>query len=295
MDGAWIAQEIRVPIEHDGKRLDRFLQARFPWRSRAWVQRLLREHTRDDRGRPLKPSRLVRAGERILLHFQAEPPAPPPDLAIPVLYEDTDLFAVDKPAGIPVHARGKQRSRALVHLLRTRHPDLALDLAHRLDRETSGVLLLTKNREANSRLKDQLRRGEVRKEYLALVHGDLADDCAIDLPLRPARASAIRIKMEAHRDGSPARTEVRVLARYGAYTLVAARPRTGRQHQIRAHLAAIGHPIVGDRRYGDRGPAPRLALHAAHLGFEHPRTGARLSFHSPLPDDLRDLLRPRHP
>jgi 23S rRNA pseudouridine1911/1915/1917 synthase len=310
MGPQWIAHRILVPTEHAGKRLDRFLQLRFPWRSRAWIQRLLGEHTRDSGGSPLKPSRLVRAGEEIVLYFEARPPEPVPDVPIPVLHEDHALFVVDKPAGFPVHARGKQRGRALIHLLRQRYPELGLDLAHRLDRETSGVLLLTKSQEANARVKEQLRLGQVRKEYLAIVRGEiLAESFEIDLPLRPAQGSAIRMKMEAHPDGSPALTQVRVIGRYPGYTLLVARPRTGRQHQIRVHLAAAGHPVVGDKIYGvpeevflrfdARGwseellpilELPRQALHAARVEIAHPLSGAVVRVESPLPPDLDCFL-----
>jgi 23S rRNA pseudouridine1911/1915/1917 synthase len=305
-----VTQQILVPREHHGKRLDRFLQARFPWRSRAWIQRLVREHARDEAGLALKPSRTVRAGDRISLCFASVPEPPLPDVEVGTLFEDADLFVVDKPAGFPVHAKGKQRHLSLIHLLRRRHPELGLDLAHRLDRETSGVLVLTKNREANAALKAQLAAALVRKEYAAIVHGEIAaDSLLIDAPLRPARRSAIRMKMEVHEDGARAATEVRVLRRLAGYTLVAAHPRTGRQHQIRAHLAHLGHGVVGDKIYGvpeevflsydahgmtdelcARLELPRQALHAARIELRHPRTGEWVRVESPLPRDLTAFL-----
>jgi 23S rRNA pseudouridine1911/1915/1917 synthase len=306
----YVTHDLLVPGEHHGKRLDRFLQARFPWRSRAWIQRLVREHAVDAQGVPLKPSRAVRAGQRIHLRFEARPEPPAPEVEVPVLLEDDALFIVDKPAGFPVHAKGKQRHRSLIHFLRARHPALGLDLAHRLDRETSGVLLLTKTRQANARLKAQLRDGLVQKEYLALVRGAVgADSFTIDAPLRPAQGSAIRMKMEVHPGGAPALTLVRVVARYPGYTLLAARPRTGRQHQIRAHLAHLGHGIVGDKIYGvpeelflrfdARGldeallaelELPRQALHATAVELAHPLSGAPLRVASPLPADLAGFI-----
>ena len=321
-------QRIRVPPEQAGQRVDRFLQARFHWRSRAWVQLLLREHSRDGLGKPLKPARLVRADEEICLYFQprAAEPEPALDVPLPVLYEDETLYVIDKPAGLPVHARGKQRHRAIIHLLRKAHPELGLDLAHRLDRETSGVLVLTKNQVANGHIKEQLRRGTVRKQYLTIAHGlPLAEHFDVALPMRLSTRSAIRMKMETHSDGAHALTHFEVLERHAStpeqgarpsadgqpsgFSLLRARPRTGRQHQIRVHLDAAGHPVVGDKIYGlgeelflrfdDHGwqddmlqelLLPRHALHAAAIELCHPATGEPVVIESPLPPDLRALL-----
>lgn len=312
----WLQQSIRVAPELAGQRLDRFLQARFTWRSRAWVQSLVRSHTVAPDGRPLKPAHIVRAGEVILIVFPPKPlPADEPAFEPALLHEDERLFVLDKPAGLPVHARGKQRHRALIHLLRKRYPDLGLDLAHRLDRETSGVLLLTKDQRANAHLKEQLRRGEVHKEYLTLTHGipDRAE-FEVALPLRPAAKSAIRMKMETHPFGLRSLTEFTVRARFpvpghAGFALVHARPRTGRQHQIRAHLDAVGYPVVGDKIYGvpesvflsfdARGMddemmstllLERHALHACATDFMHPSTGERLRVDSPLPADMAGFI-----
>jgi 23S rRNA pseudouridine1911/1915/1917 synthase len=315
----WLTQRIVVAPEHAGQRLDRYLQGRFPWRSRAWVQAIVRDHALDSDGRALKPARIVRAAEEIQLVFasQPEPPEAPP-VDVNILYEDETLFVIDKPAGLPVHARGKQRHRALIHHLRKRFPGAGLDLAHRLDRETSGVLLLTKNQKANAHLKEQLRRGDVRKEYLAITHGLVFPErFEVREPLRAALRSAIRMKMEPHPYGLSAHTEVEVVLRVEAldahgprgFTLVRARPRTGRQHQIRVHLESVGHPLVGDKIYGvpesvfvefdargmDETMAarlllPRHALHASATEFRHPATGEPLRIESPLPEDLATFL-----
>ena len=321
----WLQQSIRVAPELAGQRLDRFLQTRFTWRSRAWVQALVRNHALAIDGRALKPAHIVRADETILIVFPPKPPPPDePPFEPTVLFEDERLFVLDKPAGLPVHARGKQRHRALIHLLRKRFPDMGLDLAHRLDRETSGVLLFTKDQRANGHVKEQLRRGDVHKEYLTLTHGIPAEtEFEVSLPLRPATRSAIRMKMETHPFGLRSLTEFTVRARFPAlgpeghgrpmgragFALVHARPRTGRQHQIRVHLDAVGFPVVGDKIYGvpesvflsfdERGMdadmmatllLERHALHACATDFMHPSTGERLRVESPLPEDMARFL-----
>jgi len=231
-----------------------------------------------------------------------------------VRYEDGDVLVVDKPAGLICHPIQPDPEPNLIHWARTRypHPHGPAQLIHRLDRETSGLVLLGRHRMSIRKLGRQMARRRIEKVYLAVVHGEVADEeGTVDLPLGPARDSLVRIKQAVlWGSGAPACTAYRVLERLPGFTLLEVRPLTGRLHQIRVHLAALGHPVVGDKIYGRdetlflrflrEGMTPRLleqlllprhALHAARLRFVHPRSGAPLEVHSPLPEDLVEFLR----
>jgi 23S rRNA pseudouridine1911/1915/1917 synthase len=254
-------------------------------------------------------------------------PAPEePDVPreVAVLAADESFYALDKPAGLPMHPTARYHYATLTAVLRERFPDEKLQVCHRLDRETSGVLLVARTRAAGPALKIAFARRRVKKSYLAIVHGHLDEERAIDLPLGLA-GGAVRIKMAVRpveEGGLPARTRVVPRRALAGYTLVEAFPETGRQHQIRAHLDAIGFPIAGDKLYPDERrfidwlgphrrmggpeallvereeddpppadlPLPRHALHAASLEFPHPVTGETVSVRSPLPADLEAFL-----
>jgi 23S rRNA pseudouridine1911/1915/1917 synthase len=216
------------------------------------------------------------------------------------------FYALDKPPGIAMHPTAKFHYSTVTAVLRERFPAEALQITHRLDLETSGVLLVARTRAAAVALKGAFARRQVRKRYLAIVHGALDGEGVIDRPLGLA-GGLVRVKMAARDDGLPSRTRWVALERHGDYTLVACFPETGRQHQIRAHLDAIGHPVVGDKLYPDERlfaayqdhgwgavcdklPHPRQALHAAWIQFPHPVSGALVEVSSPLPPDLRALI-----
>ncbi len=263
-------------------------------------------------GRRRRPSERVRYGETVIIvrpSFE-EPEAP---RSYGVVHEDEAILVVDKPPGLPVHPSASYHKNTLTWLMRERYPERTPHLCHRLDRETSGVLVCAKTLEDERALKGQFERRTVDKEYLAIVVGAVQDTLeVIDVPMGRAR-EGLHLLMEVRPDGSPSRTEVRVVARAPAHTLVALRPRTGRQHQLRVHMASVGHPIVADKLYGPEGPAPfleyvdgggvvteelrarlghdRQALHAHRLRVTHPRTGEDLALRAPLPEDLRDLWR----
>ena len=325
--------EVGVP-DH-GTRLDLFLVARLTWRSRTGVKQWIAEGAvsvlafKDPQGAPvgaLRDGLKLRAGQEVVVRVP-EPGALPAAAAeaaedadaLAIVYEDDWVVAVDKPPLLSVHPSKGHLTGSLLHLLHERHrrrypgADEVPHLCHRLDRETSGVLLAAKNALSRSRLGRQFENRTVEKTYLALVRGSVREESgAIDLPLGPALTSGVRLKMAVRfdADGQHALTEWRVAQRVSGFTLVECRPKTGRQHQIRVHLAALGHPIVGDKLYQEdeqifvRGlqgaltPEDRAllildrhALHAWRLRFEHPFTGLPTTVEAPPAADIAGLLR----
>jgi 23S rRNA pseudouridine1911/1915/1917 synthase len=298
-----------VEEEAGGLRLDHYLKRKIPRLSRTKVQSVIRTIVDRSSGGPLKPHSPVVVGEEIVLRreAQAEPPCP---RTFGVLYEDDHMMVVDKPAGLPMHASARFYFNTLTRVLSERYPDRALQICHRLDRETSGVVVVGRGKEATVRLKAQFADKRVDKTYLAIVEGAPSlrpEGEVIDLPLGLVTDpdALISIRMEVRPDGLPSRTRVTVLERRGELCLVRCEPITGRQHQIRAHLAAIGHPIVGDKLYahGDEAFAafcdtgmtdellarfrlPRQALHAASIRLRHPVSDEEIQIDSPFPPDL---------
>lgn len=310
IDPDYIELEFEVAPEFAGWRADRYVAHRIPRLSRTRVQRILRNLAFDDSGQPIKSNRKLRAGERISIY---KPPPEEPEVVrrFAVIYEDDWILAVDKPAGLPVHPTARYFRNTLTSLLAERYGDGRPVLTHRLDSETSGVLLCARDLPTERALKQMFARREVSKTYLAVVRGELAPPLGrIEAPIGPDPRSAIRVKMGCDvPDGQPALTEYRVLETRGDRSLVELYPRTGRQHQLRAHLAHVGHPIIGDKMYGpdetlfldyiEEGPTPeiiaragfpRQALHAARIAFAHPQSGETLDIESPLPDDIRSLM-----
>ncbi|MDD5308650.1 MAG: RluA family pseudouridine synthase [Deltaproteobacteria bacterium] len=313
IDPEWMALDLVVGREHAGWRADRFVAARIPRLSRTRVQHILRRAAIDDSGRPIKPNRVLAEGERITL-FRPAPVEPDTPRSFGVVYEDEQILAVDKPAGLPVHPTARYHRNTLTALLAERYGDKRPILAHRIDSETSGIVLCGKTPEAERALKILFLEREVSKTYLAVVRGvPTPPEGRIEVPLGLDRGSVVRVKMAYDPQGLPALTEYRVLRAFGDMALVEARPRTGRQHQIRAHLAHIGHPIVGDKIYADetifveyaasgmtpelaaRAGFPRQALHAAAVSFVHPFEKRPLTIESPLPADILGLVNGRTP
>jgi len=295
------------------RRLDVFVSTQTAHLSRASAQRWIDGGLITVNGRPSKPARLIRPGDVITCHVPArEPPAVEPEpLALRVLHEDADLLVVDKPAGLVMHPGPGHWTgtllNALVHHVGHREgaePPGAGDgrrlrpgLVHRLDKGTSGVLVIAKTDAAHRDLSRQFRAHSVHRVYLALVAGAVRRGGLIDRALgrdpRDRRRSSARISAGS---GAPRRamTEVRVAERLGpGATLVEARPRTGRMHQIRVHLASIGHAVLGDASYGAAPADPALGrpmLHAAVLGFVHPATGEYTEFRASLPADMERAI-----
>ena len=304
--------EFTVEPNYAGWRLDRYLCEKIRRLSRARVQRLIASALVSER--PLKPSTLVQPGLRFRLRRRKETEPPTPD-HLREVYLDGAILVVDKPAGLPMHPTARYHHGTLVSLLRRRYgEDFRADPAHRLDRETSGLVLCGRTLESCQRLMRAFARGEVRKRYLAICEGwPGVPSFEVDAPIAegtPEVRVAVRIDPER---GKPAQTGFEVLERFrrgeARFSLLRASPRTGRQHQIRVHLRHAGYPIVGDKVYGpdpgyfdrfsrgvlepqawERLLLPRQALHAAALTFAHPVTGTPCAFESPLPDDLQTFI-----
>jgi len=304
-------QKFLVAPEEAGKRVDRYLAARLPNLSRTRIQELIDLGHVRVRGAPAKRSHRVAVGETIEVEALPRPPleATPEDIPLGILYEDDDIVVVDKPAGMAVHAGAGSPRGTLVNALLHRFSHLSSvggslrpGIVHRLDKSTSGALVVARNDVAHGCLAGQFRRRSVTKKYVALLHGRLGkDEGTIALPVARDLRRRTRMTSRPPGRGREARTDWRVLARLGGFTLVEARLQTGRTHQIRVHFSALGHPVVGDTLYG----APRRAragsqvlpplgrnfLHAAQLSFLHPRSGLPVDARSPLPAELREYLR----
>jgi len=306
-----VERRFEVDDNTAGWRLDHFLKRMIPRLSRTRLQEIIRTQVRRADGQAMKPSASVASGEVYVLRREAQP-EPPCPRTFTVIHDDGPLVVIDKPAGLPVHVSAKFYFNTLTRVLAERYPDRRLQICHRLDRETSGCLVIADGREAAAALKGQFAAHRVAKTYLAVVHGSPEwDRRDIDLPLGLTRRrdARIDIRMEVQAGAPPALTRATVLERAGDCAVVRCQPVTGRQHQIRAHLAAVGHPIVGDKLYahGDdtfveycasgmtdellaRLLLPRQALHAAAVELCHPDSGQPMRFDSPLPADLRAFV-----
>jgi len=287
-----------------GERLDVFVARKLPEITRSRAQRLIDDGFVDVAGQRAKASLRLEAGQhvRVVVPPAAEAAATPEPITLDVIYEDADLLAVNKPAGMTVHPAPGHPASTLVNAILAHCGDLSgvggvlrPGIVHRLDRDTSGVILVAKNDAAHNALARQLKDRTVEKVYVALVEGTPDPvEGLIDAPI--ARDPRNRQRMAIVESGREAVTAYRVVERLRGASLLEARPKTGRTHQIRVHLAAIGHPIVGDRLYGRASElVGRQFLHALRITFEHPRTGERMSLEAPLADDLSTALaRLRH-
>jgi 23S rRNA pseudouridine1911/1915/1917 synthase len=311
-----------VTPEHAGRRLDQFLVAQLPEVSRARVQQLISEGKVLVNESPPKASLKLKGGEQV--RVLGSPAAPPlraiaEEIPLDVVYEDDDLAVINKPAGMMVHAGAgateDERNRgtlvnALLHrfaALSQAGGEMRPGIVHRLDRATSGLIIVVKNDLAHRRLGEQFSRREVRKQYIALVHGWLKQESGT-ISSAISRDRIRRTRMTTRRSGGrEAVTHYRVMERlqtpWGKFSLLELKIDTGRTHQIRVHLASLGHPVVGDTLYGapreiqpGKGGGiqplslPRNFLHAAAIEFAHPRKGERLAFSRPLPPELQDFL-----
>jgi len=305
---------VRVGDEFAGQRLDNFLLRELKGVPKTHVYRIIRSgEVRLNKGRAAADTR-VEAGDEVRVPPVRLPERvvdasarPAPAREFPVLLEDDHVLAIDKPAGVAVHG-GSGVSFGVIEQLRQARPTAKfLELVHRLDRETSGVLLVAKRRSALTGLQDQFRGRETGKTYLALVSGAWpANKKVIDLPLHKyllggdeeaAGERRVRVVGKDDPDGMRSITLVKIARRLGGFTLLEVTIKTGRTHQIRVHLASQGHPIVGDDKYGDfelnkslqRQGLKRMFLHAWRLQFRHPASDEPVALEAPLPDDLRQF------
>ena len=297
----------------EGLRLDAILRAHYPWHGRSHYARMIREGAVLLNRKPAKPASRIRPQDEVVVLIPQDPTAPQQETGddLVILYEDEHLVAVDKPSGMAVHPVGRIRYGTLVNKLHARYRDheAAADrvprLGHRLDRDTSGIVVAVLHRSADARITELFTRREVRKTYRAIVQGVPRErEGEIDAPLGEAIDAETKLHMGVRPDGLPARTTWRVLEDVGSHALMELHPHTGRTHQLRVHLAHLGHPIVADHLYGDVRPwmasriqrdlhpdqddllLERLALHAHRLELAHPVTGEALDLMSPLPPDM---------
>ena len=291
-----------VPDDYAGLRLDQALAKLLPLHSRSRLQGWIDAGYVTLDGGIAPARRRLDGGETLLVR---EPPATEVDdvaqpIALSIVFEDAAIVVVDKPAGLVVHPGAGNRSGTLLNALLHHAPALGAlpraGIVHRLDKDTSGLMVVAKTAQAHTDLVRQLQARTVARHYLALVRGDLLRSVVVDAPV--GRHPVQRTKMAIVAKGRPARTHVDVLERHRAATLVRCRLETGRTHQIRVHLASLGHPLIGDQTYGDRRTAlppalrsfPRQALHAERLAILHPVTRREMAWTSPLPADFAALL-----
>ncbi len=282
-----------------GIRLDKYVSQKCPELSRTYVQKLIGEGHIRVNDHPAKASLKLDPSDRVTVTIPPAPPAPlsPEDIPLTILYEDDDLLVIDKPAGLTVHPAPGHPSHTLVNAILSHFPHLAdigdslrPGIVHRLDKDTSGVMLVAKNSPAQAKLIEQFRAHSVVKVYLVLVKGHLTPESGIiEAPI--GRDPGNRKRMAVVSKGKDARTEYQVVKYIGDYTLLEVRTETGRTHQIRVHLSAIGYPVAGDPVYGVKSPyLSRQFMHACHLGFKLPSTGEYVEFESELPPDLAQAL-----
>jgi pseudouridine synthase, RluA family len=294
--------ELHVPPDTTPQRLDRWLADHGVGRSRSYVRRLIDSGLVWVDGRPAEPSLQVRPGQRI----EVELPPPEEDETLPepipldVVYEDEDVLVINKPQGMVVHPAAGHKSGTLVNALLARGGTLSLingedrpGIVHRLDKDTTGLLVVAKNDRAHLALATQLRLREMVREYVLIAHGRVRSDrIVIKAPI--GRHPVQRQRMAVVPDGRPAETELEVLERFEEYTYMKAKLKTGRTHQIRVHTAYLGHPVLGDPLYGPKDTRWDLkgqCLHARKLAFAHPRTGEWMTFEAPLPEHMERVLR----
>jgi len=302
-------RECTAPIDAMGRRIDQVAVELFPEYSRARLQTWLKSGDLLVNGKKVKPSGKLLGGESFVLTAIAEPVSEvhAEDIPLDIIYADETVLVLNKPAGLVVHPAAGNWSGTLQNALLHYDPELAgiprAGIVHRLDKETSGIMMVARSLQSHKKLVDALQARVVTREYLALAIGEMVAGGSVDQPI--GRHPKDRKRMAVVEGGKEAVTHYRINRRYHGFTLLDVKLETGRTHQIRVHMAYIQHPLVGDPIYGGRRrvPAglteetrtavqqfPRQALHARRLSFEHPQSGEEVSFEAPLPDDFKSLL-----
>jgi 23S rRNA pseudouridine1911/1915/1917 synthase len=289
-------------VADEGERLDLFLSKKIPGLSRSQIKRIIEEGRVLVHGEPSKGSYRLKAGDHVKGVYSKDEPyrLEPQDIPLDIIYQDGSLVVINKPSGLVVHPGTGAKTDTLAHALKFHFPEVAWvgpedrpGIVHRLDRDTSGLILVALTEPAFYNLKQQFKSRKVDKTYIALVLGSMpGPEGLLDWPLgrHPKHGERISIKTRHPRE---AKTLYEMEKEYSGFTLLKVKPITGRTHQIRVHMAASGHPVVGDRVYGKsrrKTGCPRLFLHASRLEFSHPETGMKVHFTSPLPEDLRSFL-----
>ena len=298
-------QELTVPAEYAGLRLDQALARLLPQYSRNRLQEWVRNGLVMVDGRPAASKTRVRGGETLAVDirpeaasqaFRAEP------IELSISYEDDSILVIDKPAGLVVHPGSGNWSGTMLNALLMHAPQLAslprAGIVHRLDKDTSGLLVVAKTAIAQTHLARQLQARTMGRAYLAIVHGEVSRGGTVDAPI--GRHPVARTRMAIVARGRPSATHFRPLEHHAHWSYLRCKLETGRTHQIRVHLSSIGHPLIGDPVYRAKRAAARLpeaalvfarqALHAAHLSLSHPRSGRAMGWESPLPADMQSLL-----
>lgn len=297
-------KELFIVESQEGERIDRYLAEAMPDRSRSYVQKLIKTENVVVNGEPVKASYRLLIGDRleITVPDAREPEIEAEEIPLNILYEDSDIIIVNKPKQMVVHPAPGHLSGTLVNALMYHcrqelsgiNGMLRPGIVHRIDMDTTGSLVVCKNDKAHQSLAEQLKEHSIRRIYVAVVHGNLkADSGTVDAPI--GRHPTERKRMSVHaKNGKRAVTHYKVLERFGAFTFIQCELETGRTHQIRVHMASIGHPLLGDAVYGPRKcPIPGLTgqtLHAKTLGLIHPETGEYLEVEAPLPEYFSSLL-----
>jgi 23S rRNA pseudouridine1911/1915/1917 synthase len=301
--------QAEVPVEQAGRRLDQVLAELFPDYSRSRLQQWVKEGSVTVDGKTLRPRDKLLGGERIELipRLEADTSFEPEPIALDIVYEDTAILVLNKPAGLVVHPAAGNWQGTLLNALLHHFPGIAVvpraGIVHRLDKSTTGLLVVAKTIEAQTSLVEQLQARSFTREYDAVVNGVLTGGGTVDAPI--GRHPVDRKRMAVVRNGKPAVTHYRLAERFRAHTHIKVQLETGRTHQIRVHMAHQRYPLVGDPVYGGRLRIPpactealqemlrrfgRQALHASRLGLSHPQSGEYMEWTAPLPEDMQQLL-----
>lgn len=289
----------------EGERIDKYLAEMLEDKSRSYIQKLMKDKLVHVNGKPVKANYRLVLGDRVEMSIPEikEPDIVAEDLALDILYEDKDVIVVNKPKQMVVHPAPGHYSGTLVNGLMYHCGDelsgingmMRPGIVHRIDMDTTGSLIVCKNDAAHQSLSEQLKEHSINRIYVALVHGNIKEDeGTVNAPI--GRHPTERKKMSTQaKNGRTAITHYKVLERYGNYTYIQCKLETGRTHQIRVHMASIGHPLVGDQVYGPKKcPFPKLTgqtLHAKTLGFIHPTTGEYVEVEAPMPEYFENLLK----
>lgn len=294
-----MSQRIELVVSEAGSRIDSYISAQCPQLSRSHVQKLIDDGFVTVNGRASKSGYKLRVDDRITVEIsEPEPIAPQPeDIPLSIIYEDDDVLVIDKPAGLTVHPAPGHPEHTLVNAILAHCPELSINgsirpgIVHRLDKDTSGVMMIAKNDAAQKALSNQIKDRTVLKQYTVLVHGRISPEKGvIDAPM--GRDPSNRKRMAIVDSGREARTRYSVLKYFKGYTLLEVTLETGRTHQIRVHLSALGFPVAGDSVYGKVSKVVgRQFVHASWLGFNLPSNGKWVEFAAPLPVDLKEAVK----